>query len=107
MKILGLIPAVLLSVTAFADTPPPFLSITNAAGRVWTVKRPSPTRTGKLVAGQQVYEYDHCGNVRDITPPPPPVDVRLGNLEAHLKRLQKREAELKKQIEELKYGKGN
>ena len=90
------------SIVALAADPlPPYVAVTNSAGRVLTLKRPSPTRTARVHSHGRTYEVDHWGNVRDLTPTNAPsysVERRLATLREQRARLDARIAALEVEL---------
>lgn len=88
------------AIAALAAEPlPPYVAVTNDAGRVLTLKRPSPTRTARLHSHGRTYEVDHWGNVRDLTPTNAPAYSR----ERQLARMREQRARLDERIAQLEF----
>lgn len=88
------------SIVALAAEPlPPYVAVTNDAGRVLTLKRPSPTRTARVHSHGRTYEVDHWGNVRDLTPTNAPATPE--RLAARLRRARENRARLDRVVAEL------
>ena len=88
------------TIVAFAAEPlPPYVAVTNDAGRVLTLKRPSPTRTARVHSHGRTYEVDHWGNVRDLTPTNAPAYSR----ERQLARMREQRARLDERIAQLEF----
>ena len=88
------------SIVALAADPyPPYVAVTNDAGRVLTLKRPSPTRTARVHSHGRTYEVDHWGNVRDLTP----TNAPAYSLERQLARMREQRACLDERIAQLEF----